>query len=56
VAGSMNRERLMQGMAQHTPSGLQQEMVPINPQQEGLQGNGQPMYQSLKTRPLYNDL
>lgn len=57
VAGSMNRERLMQGMAQHTSSsGVQQKMVPINPQQEGMQVNGQPMYQSLKTRPQYNEL
>jgi hypothetical protein len=56
VVGSLNRERLMQGMEQHTSSSARQERLPFSQQQQGIQLNGQPMYQSVKNQPQYDGL
>ena len=56
VVGSLNRERLMQGMEQHTSSSARQERLPFSQQQHGIQLNGQPMYQSVKSQPQYDGL
>lgn len=54
VAGSLNRERLMQGMEQHTSSSAREETLPFNQQQHGVEMTAQPVYQSVKTQPQYD--